>query len=328
MRIFFSLAVFLVLSGVKFFGQTPGPNWEKVFETNDQTVFVDTSSIRQIENQISLLSITYYKTPQLITSLGKEAGSIKSQLLFNAASKKYTVIGTLYYDKNLKILGETSLPGFVSGSENFSVPLEGNENMTALFNKAVEFLNSGLATIVQKDIPKGDDKKKKDLVPEQKNNPKIETAKPVLSDTSKALDRVSRFLSKRDSVAKASSRAAEPKRKTSNTSIQDSKIKKEANQPPAIEQKKLNVDTKENVPESGTETNPKSTIFKEGSKYSFQISSWRNESKAQSEVIKLTRQGHKAFIAEGTVNGQTWYRVRIGYFNSLEEAEQYMKKLK
>ncbi|MBA4323261.1 MAG: hypothetical protein C0408_10645, partial [Odoribacter sp.] len=283
---------------------------------------------KQVENQITLLSITYYKTPQMITSLNKEAGSIKSQVLFNAASKKYTVIGTLYYDKYMKILGETSLPGFVSGSENFSVPLEGNANMTILFNKAVEYLNTGVPAMEVKETAQADNKKNGVSISGQKKNPSSESAKPVLSDTSKALDRVSRFLSKRDSVQKVSSRSTTPKTKTPYIAPPETKIPKEVKQAPVTEPKQTAADSKESAREPGTESNPKSTIFKEGSKYSFQVSSWRNESKAQSEVLKLTKEGHTAFIAEGIVNGQTWYRVRVGYFNSLDEAEQYMKKVK
>ena len=227
-KYFLFIVVILVLSGVKVFGQTPGPTWEKVFESSDQTIYVDTSSIKQYENQVSLLSITYYKTPQLITSLNKEAVSIKSQLLFNAASKKFTVIGTLYYDKNLKILGETSLPGFASSSETFSVSLEGNESMTAVFNKAVEYLKSGLTIIEQKDFSKSGEKNKELLVTDQKKNPKVETAKPVENDTTKALERVSLYLSKRDSVQKASMQATQLKAKVSETSGEIPKIKKSA----------------------------------------------------------------------------------------------------
>ena len=319
-------ALIIVLSGLKVFGQTPGPKLEKVLELTDRTIYVDTSSIKQFENQISLLSQTYYKTPQIITSLNKEAGSIKSQLLFNAASKKFTVIGTLYYDKNLKILGETSLPGFASSSETFSVPLEGNTSMTAIFNKAVEYLKSGLSTLEQKDFSKSGEKNKELLVSDQKKNPKVEHAKPVDIDTTKALERVSLYLSKRDSVQKASMQAAQLKAKVSETSGEISKIKKEVKLSPVIKNNKPVLDTKEI--ESETETNSKSTIFKVGLKYSFQVSSWKNRVIAESEVIKLKRKGHTAFLTEGSVNGQTRYRVRIGYFNSLEETEQYMKKIK
>ena len=136
-----------------------GPKWINVLDMPDHVVYVDTSSIRQVENQVSVLSVSIYKEPHLIPSLNKEAESVKSQILFNAALKKFTVIGTLYYDKNLKILGETSLPGFASSSENFSMPIEGNKEMTAIYNKAVEYLNAGLSSVEEKEAAKKDVKK-------------------------------------------------------------------------------------------------------------------------------------------------------------------------
>lgn len=327
-KIFLLFVCVLGLSALKTFGQTPGPKWDKVLELTDQIIYVDTSSIKQFENQISLLSQTYYKTPHIIASFNKEAGSVKSQLLFNAASKKFTVIGTLYYDKNLKILGETSLPGFASSSETFSVPIEGNESMTAVFNKAVEYLKSGLSTLEQKDFSKSGDKNKEMFMTDQKKNLKVETAKPVEMDTTKALERVSLYLSKRDSVQKASMEAAQLKSNVMETSGVISKTRNEVPQSPVSEKKKTTFNTRGDEPENGIETNPKSTIFKTGQKYSFQVSSWKNKAKAESEASKLKREGHEAFITEGSVRGQIWYRVRIGHFNSLEETEQYMRKLR
>lgn len=323
---FFLITGILVFSVFEIFGQTPGPKWEKVFEATNQIIYVDTSSIKQFENQISVLSVTYYKTPLMITSLNKEAASIKSQLLFNAASKKFTVIGTLYYDKSLKILGETSLPGFASSSETFSVSIEGNEAMMAVFNKAVNYLKSGLAIIEQKVFSKSGEKNKELLTADQTKKAKAELPKPAIRDTTKAVDRVALYLNKRDSVQRTSIESAKSKPIPTSTSQPDPKKRKEVKQPTIAEKKKPVVDTKNIESESGI--NLKSTIFKEGKKYSFQVSSWKNKSKAESEVIRLKGEGHTALLAEGIVNGQTWYRVRIGYFNSLEETEQYMKKVK
>jgi len=311
----------LVLCGIELFAQSPGQKWESVYDSKEQVVYVDTSSIKQVENQISVLSITAYKQPQLIASLNREAASVKSQILFNAASKKYSVIGILYYDKDLKILGETSLPGFTSGSENFSIPLEGNEVMTAVFNKSVEYLKSGVAVIEQKDFSKNSDKNKELSNAElQKNKLSENQLNTSAQDSINAKDRIALFLSKKDSVQR----------------LEQTKI----NIPPSNGKTKLNTNLKTPVTskknetiskqdnESGSETNPKSTIFKEGTKYSFQVSSWRNKLKAESEAARLKSEGHNAFITDGYIKGATWYRVRIGYFNSLEETEEYLKKVK
>lgn len=300
-KIFLFVIAILISIHVIVFAQSPGPKWEKVLELTDRTIYIDTSSIKQYENQISVLSIAVYKQPQLITSLNKEATSIKSQILFNAATKKFTVIGTLYYDKNLKILGETSLPGFASSSETFSVAIEGNEAMTVVFNKSVDYLRRGLPVIEQKDFSRSGEKNKEFVTADKKDKPKVDSSKPAVKDTIKSVDRVALYLSKKDSVQKAASQ-------TTQIEPVPAKYAKEY--------------------ESETETNPKSTIFTDGSKYSFQVSSWKNKTKADSEVRRLKGEGHNAFITEGYVKGAAWYRVRIGYFNSLEETEAYMKKVK
>ena len=311
----------LVLCCIELYAQSPGQKWESVYESNDQIVYVDTSSIKQFENQISALSITLYKQPQLIESLNKEAKSVKSQILFNAASKKYTVIGTLYYDKDLKILGETSLPGFTSGSENFSIPLEENEAMTAVFNKSVEYLKSGVAVIEQKDFSKSSDKNKElSSTESQKSKLPGNQLNKTAKDSADAKDRIALFLSKKDSVQKTEQAKI-------NASPLDEKTKPSTNLRSTVTPKKSETVSKHEY-ESESETNPKSTIFTDGTKYSFQVSSWKNKSKAESEVARLKSEGHNAFLTEGYVRGATWPRVRIGYFNTLEETEEYMKKVK
>lgn len=311
----------LLLSGFELFAQSPGQKWESVYNSKDQVVYVDTSSIKQFENQISVLSITLYKRPQLIVSLNKQAASVKSQILFNAASKKYSVIGTLYYDKNQKILGETSLPGFTSGSENFSIPLEGNEVMTAVFNRSVEYLKSGVAVIEEKDFSKSSDKNKE--LPNSESQKSRFTGNQLnktAKDSINSKERIALFLSKKDSVQKLEQAKI-------NTPPSNEKIKLNTNLKTPVTAKKSETVLKQENSGEG-ETNPKSTIFKEGTKYSFQISSWRNKLKAENEVAKLKSEGHNAFITDGYIKGATWYRVRIGYFNSLEETEVYMKKVK
>src|SRR3989339_2079436 len=262
------VVLLFVLFCARLSAQSPGLKWESVYESNDLIVYVDTSSIKQFENQISVLSITAYKQPQLIASLNKEAASVKSQILFNAASKKYSVIGILYYDKDLKILGETSLPGFTSGSENFSIPLEGNEVMTAVFNKSVEYLKSGVAVIEQKDFSKNSDKNKELLNAEsQKSKLLGNTLNKTTKDSANEKDRIALFLSKKDSVQKSEQAKI-------NTPLSDEKTKSNANLKGAVTSNKRETVSNQEY-ESENERNPKSTIFTDGTKYSFQVSSWK-----------------------------------------------------
>lgn len=77
------------------------------------------------------------------------------------------------------------------------------------------------------------------------------------------------------------------------------------------------------------EINSEGTIFTDGKLYCFQVSSWKNLSKAEREVNNLINKGFNAFIVRVNLGGKkgVWYRVRIGYFNSLDEARENQKKV-
>ena len=75
------------------------------------------------------------------------------------------------------------------------------------------------------------------------------------------------------------------------------------------------------------EQNIESTIFSDGKFYCVQVSSWRTKQKALSESKKLNNSGYISFVLSAVPDHKsgTWYRVRIGYFNSIEETKEYLK---
>ncbi len=71
-------------------------------------------------------------------------------------------------------------------------------------------------------------------------------------------------------------------------------------------------------------------IYFDGERYMVQSSSWKSKTIAEREVSKLRKRGFDAFIYKVYIpaKGSTWNRVRIGYFNSRNEAEEFLKKNK
>ena len=71
-------------------------------------------------------------------------------------------------------------------------------------------------------------------------------------------------------------------------------------------------------------------IYFDGKHYTVQSSSWRSTSIAEREVRKLKKRGFDAFIYKTFIESKngTWNRVRIGYFNTQEEAKEFLKKNK
>ncbi len=79
---------------------------------------------------------------------------------------------------------------------------------------------------------------------------------------------------------------------------------------------------------SASEKQIKSTLYFDGEKYNFQVSSWKNKEKAENETKRLRNLGFEAFIVEAYLKnlGGTWYRVRIGFFDSESEIADFRKK--
>jgi outer membrane protein OmpA-like peptidoglycan-associated protein len=71
-----------------------------------------------------------------------------------------------------------------------------------------------------------------------------------------------------------------------------------------------------------TERNVGKMVFTDGYLYCFQVASFRTKEKADEEASNYKAQGFNTFVVIANLPelDGTWYRVRVGYFNSLEEA--------
>jgi hypothetical protein len=69
-------------------------------------------------------------------------------------------------------------------------------------------------------------------------------------------------------------------------------------------------------------------FYTDGKLYCFLLSSFRDKNYADNEAKNLILDGHNAFVFEAYPynNYQLWYRVRIGYFNTLEDAKAYKEE--
>ncbi len=87
--------------------------------------------------------------------------------------------------------------------------------------------------------------------------------------------------------------------------------------------------TKENLYKTPkTDTRIDNSVYYDGKSYNFQASSWRNKATAEQEVQRLRSLGFHAYLVEVYLpqKGGTWYRVRIGPFNSEKKTRQFMSE--
>lgn len=73
----------------------------------------------------------------------------------------------------------------------------------------------------------------------------------------------------------------------------------------------------------GTPLQAAYNIFEYGNKFVVQVSAFNSAGTAQDEVMKYASQGYNSFIERAYIDGKLWYRVRVGNFNSLDEAKQF-----
>jgi cell division septation protein DedD len=57
------------------------------------------------------------------------------------------------------------------------------------------------------------------------------------------------------------------------------------------------------------------------------MSAWETQAKANQEAAKLSAAGYQAYVTEGTVEGDIWYRVRVGRYVTMAEAREALRQL-
>lgn len=304
-----SIIVFVLYGLTALFAQAPNNNWEKLAELTDYYVFIDTTNIRLIEKQISVPSLSIYKSPKFFDDIKKEATSVKHQLLFDYQTNKYTIVGSLYYDKLWRIIGESYTPGRSINTNLFALAIDSDKIINDIFNRCVDFINKKNAGVEKIEASKSN----KSGTRTQENTPLI-----IKKDKDDSTKPIREYLTEKF-IDKKLNEESEP-------------VVTESNSPPSppVSSPTPREERKSENYNVAGEKNIKGTIFTDGNKYCFQISSWKIKSQAETAVKRLTNSGHNAFIVEAYLpnKGGNWYRVRIGYFNTLEEAESYQRRMR
>ena len=65
-----------------------------------------------------------------------------------------------------------------------------------------------------------------------------------------------------------------------------------------------------------------------GKVWTVQVNAFPDERSAKTWVDRLKNKGYNAYVAEVNIKGKSWYRVRVGQYNSREEAKNVEEALK
>lgn len=324
--------IFILIITAVIFAQAPAKKWVIIQDLENRIVYLDTTVIKEYENQLSVWGLTVFRNPQRVTPFVDEVYQIKSNLLFNSITNSYSVIGTLYYDRSGKIIGESTAPRITGGEDNFELPVQPGSSIEILFQKAVTYKNTGKLEVEESEFLANTDFSKdrpKNNLAEQKSKDDTiaKPAGPVVLSPEQNIALIDE--SNIETIKKRDSLAAIPRRTTLETSIQ-------AEMKPSPPSNRIDLSNIKISSESTRmkglsydntqDSNVRGNIWSDGTKYVIQHSSWRKENEANSLVEKIKTEGHNAFIMRVELPGRgTWYRVRIGYFDTLQEAENYRR---
>ena len=373
-------------------GQRLGNKWWIVQDLPDKIVYIDTSSIRATGNQISVWSLVLYRSPIRLNAFKEEISRIKSQYLFNKANDRYSVIGTLYYNRRSKIVGESVSPAVTGSGERFTLVVQPGSPIEKVLEKTEEYLTAGI--VLSEPSQYLDN-----IEDNQTEGPVDETViiPPIKEEESKPDSQLTESRLPDDPLLFDTFENAVPKDTTD-----DSSVVVKVNNEPEVQEENIdptiiklpsasdiladNEDTqtpdgtdpgerriydpvsgkyitasgnrnnrttprpkeeKTSTPEStnkkppsnssdgsdyngDSERNVKGNIWSDGNLYCIQFSSWRTKSVADNEVRKLKSNGHNAFVFQKYIQSKraTYNRVRVGYFNTLAEAETYLRNMR
>lgn len=85
----------------------------------------------------------------------------------------------------------------------------------------------------------------------------------------------------------------------------------------------------EDKPAAARKLQPAEADAKESRKpWTVQVNAFPDEKSAKTWVDRLRDKGYNAYLSESRIQGRVWYRVRVGRFESREEAEKTQESLK
>jgi cell division protein FtsN len=63
-------------------------------------------------------------------------------------------------------------------------------------------------------------------------------------------------------------------------------------------------------------------------RFTVQVSSWHTRRKAEAQAQRLRERGEDAYVQKAVLeNGETWYRVRVGSFETIQAAQNFAQTL-
>jgi cell division septation protein DedD len=90
---------------------------------------------------------------------------------------------------------------------------------------------------------------------------------------------------------------------------------------------KPSVTSKPDVAQKSTSSRDLSIVPTGSGKYTIQFSAWNTKAKAEDQAARLVGGGYEAYVDESAYEGTTWFRVRVGRYDSRSQARDVIARL-
>ncbi len=333
-RLTFFVVLFLTLSTAEAQRQ----RWVIIEDERDRITYIDTTSISIVEDQLLVWVIENFRDAAAVPQGYLNVHRIRSRYLFNRLKEKYVVVGQLFYDRNGRIVGEDSKSLF-SNTDAFLLSISDNPRVEFIFLKVNELL--GEKNIENDSLPNETalDTRAAEI-PIVTDIAENETTLPATGEADSGLNENIIQIETNEETPQVEERSGFSVMIVDTITGNAIRIKEEndekpeqveeMNSPVVVEPvKTLPLPVQQDEYNIAAEKNVTNTIFSDGKLFAVQHSSWKQRNIAEKEMQRLKKMNYNASIVEARpFNRDVWYRVRIGYFNSLEEARSIEKKVK
>lgn len=333
--------------------QSISNDWTPIYSDAESVIYLNSSKILGYGNEISAWAIEDFKEISYLEN-GKKISRIKTHYLFDKMKKRFAEIGIIYYDNKGQIVNRSSKSNLQGTSAAFMAPIKSDPKVEIIYREVVSFLITGnvnsidvnsannvdpyVAEKIEMEIPaihrelaeshkvddessaieKGDTEK---VIPleQSSNQGTVAVLAPTLTQSEKSDDAPDLTKEEWNDIPKIDERL-EIEQKPTIAGVEASN-----------EIKTDNIDNSINIQvapqneyNSKKEKALKNSIFTDRHLYCFQVSSWKTKAYAERELNKLISEGYSAFIVSVRPKHKSsiWHRVRVGYFNSLQETKK------
>jgi len=335
--------------------QSISSDWTPIHSDEESVIYLNSSKILGYGNEISAWAIENLEEISYLEN-GEKISRIKTHYLFDKMKKRFVEIGIIYYDNKGQIVNRSSKSNMQGTSAAFMAPIKSDAKVEIIYREVISFIITGNVKSIDETsdnntVAAVDDKIKMEIPSEHRNkaerNNEVEQSSPDNANGSQNVvpnetaTNIGAAAVTTVVIASENSDDVVDLSKEEWNDIPKIDEKLEIEQKPTLakvesssEIKTKNIDesiniqvSAENHYNSKREKALKNSIFTDGSFYCFQVSSWKTESYAKRELNKLLSEGYNAFIVsiKPAHKNSIWHRVRVGYFNSLQETKRVQR---